>query len=97
MSDVPYENATSGAAARDEIVRVLRRIGCERVGFMDDFDQSELLLHFQHRGRAIELRASAKGWAALEFREAVAYGVLASVDLQAAALFCSGAGAPFFC
>jgi hypothetical protein len=60
---VPYENATSGATARDEITKVLRRFGCESVGFMDDFDKHELLLAFTHRGRPVQLRASAKGWA----------------------------------
>jgi hypothetical protein len=60
---VPYENASSGAQARDEIVRLLRRFGCESVGFMDEFDKQELLLAFVHRGRHIQLRASAKGWA----------------------------------
>lgn len=60
---VPYENATSGAKAREEITSLLRRMGCESVGFMDDFDKHEVLLAFRHRGRAVQLRASAKGWA----------------------------------
>jgi hypothetical protein len=60
---VPYENATSGAAARDEITKILRRFGCESVGFMDDFDDHSVLLAFKHRGRSCQLRASAKGWA----------------------------------
>lgn len=62
---VPYESATSGAAAREEITKLLRRLGCERVGFMDDFEHNEVLLAFVHRGRPIEMRASAKGWAAM--------------------------------
>lgn len=62
---VPYENATSGAAARDEIVKLLRRFGCESVGFMDDFEHGEVLLAFKHRGRPVQLRASAAGWASL--------------------------------
>jgi len=66
---VPYAGAQSGAAARDEITKVLRRFGCESVGFMDDFDQHEVLLAFTHRGRRIQLRASAKGWAAMFLRE----------------------------
>lgn len=60
---VPYENASSGAAARDEITKILRRFGCESVGFMDDFEDHSVLLAFKHRGRALQLRASAKGWA----------------------------------
>lgn len=62
-ASVPYENATSGAAARDEITKLLRRFGCESVGFMDDFEAKEILLAFRHRGRQVQLKASAKGWA----------------------------------
>ncbi len=62
---VPYENATSGAAARDEIVKILRRFGCESVGFMDDFEKNEVVLAFKHHQRPLQLRASAKGWAQL--------------------------------
>lgn len=60
---VPYEGATSGAAARDEVTKVLRRFGCESVGFMDDFERYEVMLAFKHRGRPVQLTASAKGWA----------------------------------
>lgn len=62
---VPYEGATSGAKARDEIVKLLQRFGCESVGFMDDFAEKSVLLAFTHRGRQVQLRASAKGWAAM--------------------------------
>jgi hypothetical protein len=63
MKAVPYASAASGANARDEITKLLRRFGCESVGFMDDFEKHEVLLAFTHRGRQIQLRASAKGWA----------------------------------
>lgn len=69
MVEVPYASATSGMAARDEITKLLRRFGCESVGFMDDFEQHSVLLAFNHRGRSIQLRASAKGWAALYLRQ----------------------------
>jgi hypothetical protein len=62
---VPYESASSGAAARDEITKLLRRLGCESVGFMDNFDRHEVVLQFVHRKRPVVLRASVKGWAAL--------------------------------
>lgn len=62
---VPYANATTGAAARDDITRMLRRFGCTNVGFMDNFDEHSVLLAFIHRGRNVQLRASAKGWAAM--------------------------------
>jgi hypothetical protein len=66
---IPYAGAQSGAAARDEITKVLRRFGCESVGFMDDFDRKEVLLAFTHRGRQMQLRASAKGWAQMYLLE----------------------------
>jgi len=66
---VPYEGATSGAKARDEITKMLRRFGCDSIGFMDDFEQQELVLYFKHRGQSLLLKASAKGWAALYLKE----------------------------
>ena len=60
---LPYESASSGTAARTEIIKILRRLGCEEVGFMDDFEKHEVLLQFVHRGRQATLRVSAKGWA----------------------------------
>lgn len=62
---IPYEDATSGAAARDEIVKILRGFGCESVGFMDDFEGKTVLLAFTHRGRQVQLKASGAGWASL--------------------------------
>jgi hypothetical protein len=65
----PYENATSGVSARDEITKLLRRFGCAEIGFLDNYEQHEVLLVFKHRGRQMQLRASAKGWAALYLKE----------------------------
>jgi hypothetical protein len=66
---VPYEGAQAGAKARDEIIKILRRFGCESVGFMDDFENYEVVLAFKHRGRPIQLKASAKGWAQMYLKE----------------------------
>lgn len=60
---VPYESATSGMKARDELTNILKRFGCENVGFMDDFANGTVLLAFSHRGRSVQLKASARGWA----------------------------------
>lgn len=65
----PYASASSGDAARGEITKILRKFGCESVGFMDDFENYSLLLAFKHRGRQMQLKASAKGWAALYLKE----------------------------
>ena len=62
---VPYAGARSGHAARDEITKLLRRFGCSSVGFMDDFEAKSVLLAFKHRGRDVQLTASAKGWATM--------------------------------
>jgi hypothetical protein len=68
-SHTPYSGATSGVAARDEITRLLRRFGCSSIGFMDNYNEHEVLLAFEHRGRQMHLRVSAKGWAAMYLRE----------------------------
>jgi hypothetical protein len=65
----PYENAASGVAARDEITKLLRRFGCTSIGFLDEYEKHEVLLVFEHRSRKMQLRASAKGWAALYLKE----------------------------
>lgn len=65
----PYASARSGANARDEITKILQKFGCESVGFMDNFEDHSVLLAFKHRGRAIQLTASGKGWAALYLNE----------------------------
>jgi hypothetical protein len=64
----PYAGATGGNA-REETIKILRRLGCESIGFMDDFASHEVLLAFTHRGRPLQLRASAKGWAAMYVKE----------------------------
>lgn len=66
---VPYASASSGMKARDEITKMLQRFGCESVGFMDKFDEQAVMLAFTHRGRPVQLQASAKGWAAMYLKE----------------------------
>ena len=66
---LPYANATSGGKARDEILKILKRFGAESVGFLDEFETHTLLVAFTHRGRQIQLRASAQGWANAFLRE----------------------------
>lgn len=68
MTTTPYSRATSGENARGEIIRLLRRFGCEQIGFMDDYEEHAVVLAFRHRGRNMQLRASAKGWAALHVK-----------------------------
>jgi hypothetical protein len=64
----PYASATTGTKARADIVKMLQNFGCESVGFMDNFDDHSVLLAFTHRGRQVQLRASARGWAAMHLK-----------------------------
>ena len=66
---VPYASATSGNRAREEVLKILRRFGCEKAGFMDDNANHEVVLYFEHRGRPVRLTASAKGWAQMWLKE----------------------------
>jgi hypothetical protein len=36
---------------------------------MDDYERQEVLLAFTHRGRQVQLRASAKGWSRMHLKE----------------------------
>ena len=65
----PYASASTGDGARSEIIKILRRFGCESIGFMDNYADHEIILAFKHRGRAIQLRASARGWAAMYLKD----------------------------
>ena len=66
---LPYATATTGVKARGEILKILRRFGCESVGFMDEFETHSVLLAFAWRGRNVQLRASAQGWANAYLKE----------------------------
>lgn len=66
---LPYENATSGGAALEEIRKVLTKYGCARFGTMTDTENGELLVQFSHRGRDVTAKASYRGYAAAWLRE----------------------------
>lgn len=66
---LPYENATSGAGALDEIGKILTRFGCARFGTMTDNENGELLVQFSHRGRDVTVKASYRGYAAAWIKE----------------------------
>jgi len=61
---LPYQNAQSGERALAEIQGVLRTFGCSSFGSMLDFETGELIVQFKWRGRTVDLRASANGYAA---------------------------------
>lgn len=66
---LPYENATSGNNAINDIQKMLRSFGCQRFATGEDYETGELVIQFEHRGRQVQLKASAKGYAAAWLRE----------------------------
>lgn len=66
---LPYENATSGNNAINDIQKMLRGFGCTKFGTGEDFDTGELFVQFEHRERRVNLKASSKGYAAAWLRE----------------------------
>lgn len=66
---LPYENATSGDRALDDIRKVLTRFGCTRFGTMTDNDLGELLVQFTYRDRNVSVNANYKGYAAAWLKE----------------------------
>jgi hypothetical protein len=86
---IPYVSASAGVRARDEITKILRRLGCESIGFMDDFQKHEVLLAFKHRGQSVQLLASAKAtlavWSGTGLNEAADAAVERSLEVDARA------------
>lgn len=66
---LPYENATSGSGALDDIRKVLTRFGCSRFGTMTDNAIGELIVQFTYRDRNVTVKANFKGYAAAWLRE----------------------------
>lgn len=66
---LPYESATSGTNALNEIQKVLTRFGCARFGTMTDNEVGELIVQFSFRGRDVTAKASFQGYAAAWMRE----------------------------
>jgi hypothetical protein len=66
---LPYENATSGAKAMDEIQRILQRFGCSSFGHMTDFQAGKLIVQFRYRETPISIEASFRGYAQAWLKE----------------------------
>lgn len=65
---LPYENATSGKAAVDDMQKILRGFGASSFGVMEDFDRGEVIVQFQWREQRVTIKASSKGYAAAWLR-----------------------------
>lgn len=66
---LPYENATSGQKALDDLRKVLTTFGCSKFGTMTDSELAEVLVQFEYRGRQVQVKASARGYAAAWLKE----------------------------
>lgn len=66
---LPYENATSGAKAMDEIQKILQKFGCASFGHMTEFEKGKLLVQFKYKDTPISVEASFQGYAAAWLRE----------------------------
>jgi hypothetical protein len=61
--NLPYENATSGKTAIDDMQKIMRAFGASSFGCMEDFAKSEVIIQFEWRGQRVVLKASSKGYA----------------------------------
>lgn len=66
---LPYENATSGAQALEDIRKLLTKFGCARFGTMTDAERGCLMVQFTYRKRDISATASYQGYAAAWLKE----------------------------
>lgn len=65
---LPYENSTSGRSAMDDIRKTIMAFGCSKFAPMEDFQAGTIAIQFEYRGRAVQVTASAKGYAAAWLR-----------------------------
>jgi hypothetical protein len=61
---LPYENATSGKNAVDEMRKILMGFGATSFGVMEDFDTGFVIVQFRCHERNVTIRASFRGYAA---------------------------------
>ena len=66
---LPYERASSGKAALDDMQKLLRSFGATSFGVMEDFSAGSLTVQFVWRERRVSISANAKGYAAAWLRE----------------------------
>lgn len=66
---LPYEGATSGKNAMNDIQKILQRFGCQSFGHMDDFQNKKLIVQFKYRDMPITVEASMAGYAAAWLKE----------------------------
>ena len=60
---LPYENATSGKGALDEMRKILVGFGASSFGSFEDFSAGKVVVQFEYRARRVSIEASFKGYA----------------------------------
>jgi len=60
---LPYENATSGKAAVNDMQKILRGFGATSFGVMEEFAKGDVIVQFLWRDQRVTIRASSKGYA----------------------------------
>ncbi|QQR69072.1 MAG: hypothetical protein IPI58_09685 [Alphaproteobacteria bacterium] len=66
---LPYENATSGASAINDVQKLVEKFGCSDFGVMQNFQRGETVVRFAYKGVVVEAKASANGYARAWLRE----------------------------
>lgn len=66
---LPYQNATTGQRAIQDIQKILRQFGCAKFATGEDFETGEVFIQFEQKCRLIHLKASAKGYASAWLKE----------------------------
>ncbi|MCC6800434.1 MAG: hypothetical protein IT325_09965 [Anaerolineae bacterium] len=59
MTALPYQSATSGERAVQDMQKLLRAFGCASFGHMLDYAKGELLVQFEYRGQRVSVKAPA--------------------------------------
>jgi hypothetical protein len=60
---IPYETATAGDRAINEMQKTLSAFGCQSFGTMTDNERQVMIVAFKWRGQQVHLEASWKGYA----------------------------------
>ncbi len=66
---LPYQSATTGAKAMEDVQKILQRFGCAKFGHMMDYERGDLIVQFETRGMPVSIRASIKGYASAWLKE----------------------------
>jgi hypothetical protein len=59
---LPYEHATSGRRAIDDIKKILNRFGVDQIAEGTDYRTHTVVISFSHKDRRVKVEASAQGW-----------------------------------